>query len=65
MDETLIAAAPVADNPVVAEAEVLDAGGRPIGGVLVFAQTGYLSYLETYTWLDQQITRFPSPDRLR
>ncbi|MCT9089848.1 hypothetical protein N4G70_13350 [Streptomyces sp. ASQP_92] len=58
-------AAPVADSPVVAEAEILDAEGRPIGGVLVFAQAGYLSYLETYTWLDQQITRFPSPDRLR
>lgn len=65
LDETLVHAAPVADSPVVAESEVLDADGQPIGGVLVFAHAGYLSYLETYTWLDEQITQFPSPDRLR
>ncbi|WHM40998.1 hypothetical protein [Streptomyces sp. BPTC-684] len=64
LDETLAAAAHVADDPVVAEAEVLDADGQPIGGVLVFAHAGYLSYLETYTWLDEQITQFPAPDRI-
>ncbi|MFI6689218.1 hypothetical protein [Streptomyces sp. NPDC050485] len=65
LDETLTPAALIADDPVVAEAEVVDADGQPIGGVLVFAHAGYLSYLETYTWLDEQITQFPSPDRLR
>ncbi|MFE9118160.1 hypothetical protein [Streptomyces sp. NPDC007172] len=58
-------AALIAGDPVVAEAEVVDAHGQPIGGVLVFAHAGYLSYLETYTWLDEQITQFPSRDRLR
>ncbi|MEU9100848.1 hypothetical protein [Streptomyces sp. NPDC048361] len=65
LDEALTPAAPVAGGPVVAEAEVVDADGQPIGGLLVFAHAGYLSRLETYTWLDQQITRFPAPDRLR
>ncbi|MFD9789527.1 hypothetical protein ACFWXK_01095 [Streptomyces sp. NPDC059070] len=63
LDETLVAAAPVTDT-IVADTEVLDADGQEIGGVLVFAHGGYLSYLEIYTWLDEPITRFPSPDRL-
>ncbi|MFF1481410.1 hypothetical protein ACFVYD_28315 [Streptomyces sp. NPDC058301] len=64
LDETLAAPAPVTDNPVVAEAEVLDSDGQEIGGVLVFAHGGYLSYLETYTWLDEPITQFPFPGQL-
>ncbi|WP_438297583.1 hypothetical protein [Streptomyces sp. HUAS TT7] len=65
LDEALTPAARIADDPVVAEAEVVDADGQAIGGVLVLAHAGYLSCLETYTWLDEQITQFPSPDRLR
>ncbi|MEU3372764.1 hypothetical protein ACFYM2_02010 [Streptomyces sp. NPDC006711] len=65
LDEVLAPAALVTDGPVVAEAEVVDADGQPVGGLLVFAHAGYLSCLEIYTWLDEQITRFPSPGRLR
>lgn len=65
LDETLTQAAPVTGGSVVADAEVLGADGQPIGGVLVFAHAGYLSYLETYTWLDEEITRFPPLDRVR
>ncbi len=65
LDGALVPAALIAGDPVVAEAEVVDTQGQPIGGVLVFAHAGYLSYLETYTWLDEQITQFPSQDRLR
>ncbi|MBV6701894.1 hypothetical protein [Kitasatospora aureofaciens] len=62
-DRATVAAAPVTGNPVV-EAEMLDADGRPVGGVLLFAFDGYLSNLEIYSWADEPITELPPPDRL-
>ncbi|MFI9361528.1 hypothetical protein ACIG5E_10740 [Kitasatospora sp. NPDC053057] len=58
-----VPAAPVGSR-IVAEATVLDAGGQPIGGAMVFAFEGRLSNLEVYSWDDPPITRLPSPDRL-
>ena len=51
-------------RPIPNEAEVLDAEGENIGGVIVFADDGYLSGLEIYSYFDP-INPFPPLDRLR
>jgi hypothetical protein len=51
-------------RPVPNEAEVLDVNGEYIGGVIVFADDGYLSNLEVF-WLWEPISPFPPLDRLR
>ncbi|MFE4973278.1 hypothetical protein ACFRAR_14325 [Kitasatospora sp. NPDC056651] len=63
LDRAAAPAAPVTPDPA-ATASMHDADGEPVGGVLVFAQDGYLSGLEVYTWADEPITRLPPPDRL-
>ena len=51
-------------RPIPNEAEVLDVDGENIGGVIVFADDGYLSNLEVY-WYFEPISAFPPLDRLR
>jgi hypothetical protein len=51
-------------RPIPNEAEVLDAHGESIGGIIVFADDGYLSNLEVY-WHFEPISPFPSLERLR
>jgi hypothetical protein len=46
------------------EAEVFDNGGESIGGIIVFADDGYLSNLEVH-WYFEPISPFPPLDRLR
>ena len=53
-----------AGRPIPAEATVLDRSGNPIGGVIVFLEAGYLSYLEIYSF-DKPIEVFPPLDRLQ
>lgn len=64
LDRAAVSRAPAPRRNPVAEATVLDAGGEPVGGALVFADGGYVSRLEVYTWGDEELTRLPSPDRL-
>lgn len=51
-------------RPVPNEATVVDADGEIIGGVIVFADDGYLSNLEIY-WYYEPISPFPPLDRLK
>ena len=46
------------------EAIVVDLNGENIGGVIVFADDGYLSNLEIF-WHDVPISPFPPLDRLQ
>ena len=57
-------AAPEAASPIPNEAEVLSDEGDPIGGVLVFLDKGYLSYLGIYAY-DAPIPAFPPVEHLR
>jgi len=50
--------------PIRNEAEVLDASGESIGGIIVFTEDGYLSALEIYAW-DEPISPLPPLDRLQ
>lgn len=50
-------------SPVPAQPQIVGDDGQPVGGVLLFLQDGWLSYLEAYSY-DQPIPRFPSTDRL-
>jgi hypothetical protein len=50
--------------PIRNEAEVLDANGESIGGIIVFTEDGYLSALEIFAW-DQAISPLPPLDRLQ
>lgn len=43
---------------------MVDTSGNPVGGVIVFLDAGYLSYLEIYSF-DQPIEVFPPPERLQ
>jgi hypothetical protein len=52
-------------TPIPNEAEVLDADGEAVGGVLVFAREGQLSELEVYSNSDAPITEVPSVERIR
>jgi len=51
-------------RPIPSEANVVNAAGEYIGGVIVFADDGYLSNLEIY-WYEEPISPFPPLDRLR
>lgn len=51
-------------RPIPNEADVLDGEGESIGGVIVFADEGYLSNLEVH-WYFEPISPFPPLDRLR
>ena len=51
-------------RPIPNEADVLDANGENIGGVIVFADEGYLSNLEIYSY-EEPISPFPPLERLR
>jgi hypothetical protein len=53
-----------ADRPIPVEATVLDHSGDPVGGIIVFLDQGYLSYLEIYSF-DKPIDVFPPLDRLQ
>jgi hypothetical protein len=50
-------------RPIPNEASVVDLDGKSIGGVIVFADDGYLSNLEIY-WYDEPISPFPPVDQL-
>ena len=51
-------------RPIPNEAKVVDVNGENIGGVIVFADDGYLSNLEIF-WYDEPISPFPPLDRLQ
>jgi hypothetical protein len=51
-------------RPIPNEATVVDVNGEIIGGVIVFADDGYLSNLEIF-WYDEPISPFPPLDRLQ
>ena len=53
-----------AGRPIPAEATVLDPSGNPVGGIIVFLDAGYLSYLEIYSF-DKPIEAFPPVDCLQ
>lgn len=50
-------------SPVPAQPQIVGDDGQPVGGVLLFLQDGWLSYLEAYSY-HEPIRRFPSTDRL-
>ena len=52
-------------SPLPNEATVLNADGEGIGDVIVFHDDGYLSFLEVYAFGFEEISPFPSLDRLR
>jgi len=52
-------------RPIPNEAEVIDAEGEHVGGVIVFTEDGYLSSLEIFTWLDDPINPLPPLEQLR
>lgn len=52
-----------AGRPIPAEATVLDPSGKAVGGIIVFLDAGYLSYLEIYSF-DKPIEAFPPVDEL-
>jgi hypothetical protein len=57
--------APTALHELPNSAQVLDAEGEEIGGIIVFLLDGYLSYLEIYDYLDPGgISPLPPLDRL-
>jgi hypothetical protein len=51
-------------RPIPNEAEIVGANGEPLGGVIVFADDGYLSYLEVY-WYDDPISPIPPLDQMQ
>jgi hypothetical protein len=51
-------------RPVQNGADVLAADGRAIGGVILFADDGWLSSLEVY-WFEEQIREMPAVTDLR
>jgi hypothetical protein len=58
--------ASVAPSVLPNSATVLDAAGDAIGGIVVFLEDGYLSYLEIYDWLEVPgISPLPPVERLR
>jgi hypothetical protein len=57
--------APTAPNPVPNCADVFDAEGEFIGGILLFLLDGYLSFLEIHGYLEPHgISPFPPIDQL-
>jgi hypothetical protein len=53
-----------ARSPIPNEAGVVDVNGKEIGGIIVFVMSGYLSYLEIYSYGDP-ISPFPPLSQLR
>ena len=51
-------------RPIPNEATAVDENGEPLGGVIVFAEDGYLSLLEIYSLGQDPIVQFPPPERL-
>jgi hypothetical protein len=51
-------------RPIPNDALVIDGDGEILGGVIVFADDGYLSLLEVY-WYEEPISPFPPLDRLQ
>jgi hypothetical protein len=49
-------------RPIPNEAMVVELNGENIGGIIVFADDGYLSNLEIF-WCDEPISPFPPLDR--
>jgi hypothetical protein len=50
-------------SPVPVQPQIMGDDGQPVGGVLLFLQDGWLSYLEVYSY-HEPIPWFPSTDRL-
>jgi len=50
-------------SPVPVQPQIVGDDGQPVGGVLLFLQGRWLSYLEVYSY-HEPIPRFPSTDRL-
>jgi hypothetical protein len=50
-------------SPVPVQPQTMGDEGQPVGGVLLFLEDGWLSYLEVYSY-HEPIPRFPSTDRL-
>jgi hypothetical protein len=50
--------------PLPVEAEIRSEAGEYIGGVLLFANIGFLTTLEAYSVADKPITAWPPNDRL-
>jgi hypothetical protein len=50
-------------SPVPVQPQIVGDDGQPVGGVLLFLEDGWLSYLEVYSY-HEPIPRFPSTDRL-
>jgi len=55
VDRSAVRPANVTSNPI-AEASFTSDDGTEAGGVLLFAEAGYLSLLEIYTYLDKPMT---------
>jgi hypothetical protein len=51
-------------RPIPNDAAVTDGNGEPLGGIIVFADDGYLSNLEIH-WYEEPISPFPPLDRLQ
>ncbi len=51
-------------RPIPNHADVIDGDGEILGGVIVFADDGYLSLLEVY-WYEEPISPFPPLGRLQ
>ena len=51
-------------RPIPNKADVVDDAGEPIGGVIVFADDGYLSSLEIY-YYEEPISPFPPLERMQ
>lgn len=51
-------------RPIPNQAHVVDANGESVGGVIVFADDGYLSNLEIF-WYTEPISPFPPLERLQ
>jgi hypothetical protein len=50
-------------SPVPVQPQIVGDDGQPVGGVLLFLEDGWLSYLEVYSY-HEPIPGFPSTDRL-
>jgi hypothetical protein len=51
-------------RPIPNEAHIVDTNGEPAGGVIVFADDGYLSNLEVH-WYEHPISPFPPLDQMQ
>ncbi|KXP12459.1 hypothetical protein AXK57_19415 [Tsukamurella pulmonis] len=48
--DRVLAPVSTAANPLPVEAEMIGSGGHPLGGVIVFLDSGYLGSLEVYSF---------------